>query len=184
MSRSELFVCVVGIYIFFLTWGLTQERLTSSVYSDKKFRHFIFLNWAQATMATLIAYIYILLRGKGKDKMTFTLCKRYLLLAVFHCVASPFGYESLKYIDYPTQILGKSCKLIPTIIMNFVIYKKIETINKYLIAIIVTIGVATFTLQQPSKSLKQGQNSAYGLMLLTVNLLIDGATSATQGTSN
>jgi UDP-galactose transporter B1 len=113
--------------------------------------------------------------------MTTALLPWYLLLSIFQCLASPFGYESLKYIDYPTHILGKSCKLIPVMLMNFVLYGKIYSLKKYLIVLLITVGVSCFTLLQPKKSGKPTNNSLYGLMLLMVNLLIDGATNSTQG---
>ena len=42
----ELSIVVVGIYVFFLTWGITQERVTSTEYGGKKFKYFMLVNKA------------------------------------------------------------------------------------------------------------------------------------------
>jgi len=96
-------------------------------------------------------------------------------------LASPFGYASLEHIDYPTLILGKSCKLIPVVVMNFLLYRKHYPIYKYISVFLVTVGVSGFMLLQPVKHGKGATtNSLWGLMLLTMNLVLDGATNSTQ----
>jgi UDP-galactose transporter B1 len=99
-------------------------------------------------------------------------------------IGSPFGYASLRYIDYPTQILGKSCKLVPVMLMNIILYRRKFALHKYLVVGTVTAGISLFMLCAPvsaSKSSKgASSNSLFGVGLLLVNLLIDGAINSTQ----
>lgn len=122
---QELAICVVGIYVCFLTWGITQERVSTNPYNGQKFKYFIFLNACQAVIATIVSYIYILIKNSKPDALSRPVVIKYIQLAIFHCIASPFGYAALKHIDYPTVILGKSCKLIPVMFMNFILYRKV-----------------------------------------------------------
>lgn len=114
-----------------------------------------------------------------------------MLARCFQCalmasVGSPFGYASLRYIDYPTQILGKSCKLVPVMLMNIVLYRRRFALHKYLVVATVTFGISLFMLYAPSSSGGQhgkkgaASNSLFGISLLLVNLIVDGAINSTQ----
>lgn len=106
-----------------------------------------------------------------------------LQCALLHSLSSPFSFASLRHIDYPTMILGKSCKLVPVMIMNILLYRRRFAPHKYLVVALVSVGIAVFTLYQPQKASKSGSvksNSAFGLGLLLVSLAIDGATNSTQ----
>lgn len=103
-----LLFCIVGIYICFLSWGLLQERVSTTPYGveSKKFKFFVFLNAIQALIASVVAIVYIRLKGEKLDPSPRPLTLEYIKISLFSCLASPFGYASLKYIDYPTLILG------------------------------------------------------------------------------
>lgn len=110
-----------------------------------------------------------------------------MLARCFQCalmasIGSPFGYVSLRYIDYPTQILGKSCKLVPVMLMNIVLYRRRFAGYKYVVVATVTFGISLFMLYAPASKHKKGaaSNSLLGIALLLVNLLIDGAINSTQ----
>ncbi|KAJ3312543.1 UDP-galactose transporter [Boothiomyces sp. JEL0838] len=115
------------------------------------------------------------------DKLDRPLLMQYVRLSLFSSLASPFGYASLKHIDYPTLILGKSCKLVPVVIMNFFLYRKTLPLKKYLVVLMITVGVSAFMLLHPKKK-KSGEatSSLFGLLLLAINLMFDGAINSTQ----
>ncbi|KAI8994711.1 UAA transporter [Pilobolus umbonatus] len=181
-------LCVIGIYVCFLTWGVVQERVTTTTYGDieapKKFRFFIVLNLIQSVIATVVAYVY--LKGCGRSlnikETPRSLYLKYIQVAIFNCSGSPFGYAALKHIDYPTMILGKSCKLIPVLFMNVLVYRRRFPLHKYVCVGLVTLGVSMFMLYQTANPAKKGpaSSSMWGLFLLSMNLAIDGLTNATQ----
>lgn len=111
-----------------------------------------------------------------------------LLIAVTSSLASPFGYASLKHIDYVTFILAKSCKLLPVMFLHISIFQKRYPLYKYLVVLCVTLGVAVFTLHNPSTAKKAASkkgpaadaSKSLGLFLLGVNLLFDGLTNTVQ----
>jgi UDP-galactose transporter B1 len=112
-----------------------------------------------------------------------------LLVSITSSLASPFGYSSLKHIDYITFILAKSCKLLPVMFLHITIFRKKFPLYKYTVVALVTLGVSVFTLHHPStasKAAKHGSKSAgernqsWGLFLLAVNLLFDGLTNSVQ----
>ncbi|KAM5534950.1 hypothetical protein V8D89_011323 [Ganoderma adspersum] len=122
---------------------------------------------------------------------TRSLLLRYFQCAVFITSAAPFGFAALSYITYPAMVLGKSCKLVPVMIMNVLLYRRKFARHKYLVVAMVTLGITMFMgfgKEKPSKAKSSkngnGELSAYtqliGISYLLINLLIDGATNSTQ----
>ena len=198
IDNLKLVFCISGIYIFFLTWGVMQERLAGTLYYSEdgsgyaKFRHFVFLNCGQAIVSALIAFLLYFFSnrdrdGKGDHKLTIPrghLLLDYVKIAVTGCLASPFGYAALKHINYPTMILGKSCKLLPLVLLNAVGFNRraIEP-YKYVTVLMITVGVSGFMFFSGDDSGKKAldkQSSVYGLTLLICNLLLDGITNTWQ----
>lgn len=86
------------------------------------------------------------------------------------------------------MVLGKSCKLVPVMLMNVLLYRRRFAPHKYLVVTMVTLGITMFMgfgKEKPSKSKNNGAElSAYtqliGIAYLLINLAIDGATNSTQ----
>lgn len=109
-----------------------------------------------------------------------------LLIAVTNALAAPFGYAALAHIDYITYILAKSCKLLPVMALHVAVFRRRYPLYKYAVVAAVTAGVAVFTLHSGSRkhrgsgaSTNSGQ-TAWGMLLLAINLLFDGLTNSTQ----
>ncbi|GAO48275.1 UAA-domain-containing protein [Saitoella complicata NRRL Y-17804] len=187
-SLLLLSICVLGIYGSFLTWGVLQERISTTPYPPDSaiFRSSLILNTAQSACAAFFAYLYLLLRPPPTSTWRVFASKKltwnYALVALCSSLASPFGYASLKHIDYPTLILGKSCKLLPVMALHLTLYRRRFPLHKYLVVALVTSGVLAFTHFSPTRSAGKGASSSstYGLGLLAVNLLLDGLTNSTQ----
>ncbi|KAJ2271139.1 UDP-galactose transporter, partial [Coemansia sp. RSA 451] len=112
----DFVVCVGGIYVCFLTWSTLQERVTTSTYGadHQRFQFTIVLNLLQAAAASLVGFIYIrMVQRKPMLTMTKHRWRRFFQVAMLSSAASPFGYMSLRYINYPTMTLAKTCKMVP-----------------------------------------------------------------------
>lgn len=187
-----LLFCVSGIYLFFLTWGVMQERLTSTMYRSVesslpagRFRAFLLLNTLQSLVAAGAAWSSLRAHGLHIELPSGTLLSGYLKVAAAGCTASPLGYAALKHISYPTLILGKSCKLLPLVLINVLVHRRRFEPYKYVTVLLITAGVAGFLFFEGSSNGAKGTahgsaSSLYGLVLLGLNLLLDGATNAWQ----
>jgi UDP-galactose transporter B1 len=168
--------------------------LTTTPYGDPSkpelFKFPVFLNTVQSLFAALTGYIYLRFDTKAGASAPIFPNRRIfiplLLVALTSSLASPFGYASLAHIDYITFILAKSCKLLPVMFLHITLFQKRYPLYKYMVVLAVTSGVAVFTLHAGShgkgskKNLNPDRNSAWGLLLLGVNLLFDGLTNTTQ----
>lgn len=114
---------------------------------------------------------------------------RYLQCAAFITSAAPFGFAALSYISYPAMVLGKSCKLVPVMIMNVLLYRRRFAPHKYLVVFMVTTGITVFMgLGEKSPKRKEKASSTsdspyaniIGITYLLINLALDGIVNSTQ----
>ncbi|KAH7162584.1 UAA transporter [Dactylonectria estremocensis] len=189
----QLVVAVAGIYASFLTWAYLQEKLTTTQYGPvdaPEVWHFpVFLNTIQSIFAAGVGGIYLAASTPANTKMAPIIPSRRILaplalVAVTSSLASPFGYASLAHLDYITFLLAKSCKLLPVMFLHITLFRKRYPLYKYLVVAAVTLGVAVFTLHSGKKSKTSSRaddaSTAWGLLLLGINLLFDGLTNSTQ----
>ncbi|KAN0087757.1 UAA transporter family domain containing protein [Tylopilus felleus] len=135
--------------------------------------------------------------GQGRPPtMDLLSHRKHLLLSYLQCstfiaFAAPFGFAALSYITYPTMVLGKSCKLVPVMLMNFLLYRRKFAPHKYLVVALVTTGISVFMFfgnEKPSKATSNKTSdvaqSPYlqlvGIAYLLINLIFDGAVNSTQ----
>lgn len=70
----------------------------------------------------------------------------YLLLGLILLGSMGFSNASLGYLNYPTQVIFKCCKLIPVMIGGILIQKKVYTIIDIIAASCMCAGLILFTL--------------------------------------
>lgn len=189
----QLVIAVAGIYASFLTWAYLQEKLTTTSYGPAgapEVWHFpVFLNTIQSFFAAAVGFVYLLASTPAGASIPPIIPSRRILaplalVAVTSSLASPFGYASLAHLDYITFLLAKSCKLLPVMFLHITLFRKRYPLYKYLVVAAVTAGVAVFTLHSGKKGRKslrsEEARTAWGLLLLGINLLFDGLTNSTQ----
>jgi UDP-galactose transporter B1 len=199
----QLAFCAAGIYGFFLTWGLLQERIATMEYRSiaageletGKFRFFQVLNLVQAMMASLFALLQLKLQNlpligsaQHPHSLTVQLLSSFFRIALCSSLGSSLGYRSLRHLNYPTLILGKSCKLVPVMLMNVLIYRKRFEAYKYVTVALITAGVFGFMFFEGGNEQGKGNGSGngssavslLGIGMLLSNLLLDGATNSWQ----
>ncbi|KAI0845157.1 UAA transporter [Daldinia vernicosa] len=193
---AQLVVAVAGIYGSFLTWAYLQEKLTTTPHgtpgATEVFKYPVFLNTIQSLFAATTGAIYLYASTPRGHAIPPVIPSRrilgpLLLVALTSSLASPFGYASLAHIDYITFLLAKSCKLLPVMLLHVTVFRRRYPLYKYLVVAAVTAGVAVFTLHSGKSHSKKSSggaggngNSAWGLLLLAINLLFDGLTNSTQ----
>lgn len=196
-GASTLIFCVLGLYALFLSWSLLQERINTKPYGYNKdepvfFKAPLVVNSIQAFFGSLVGLVYSYVSQKqnpfrlfrdSKGGLNSFFLKSFMIIAVSSSVSSPLGYESLKHVDYVAFLLAKSCKLLPVMLVHFVLYRTTFPIYKYVVAGLVTGGVVLFTLAKAggkSKSSSNDGNVILGMAQLLGSMLLDGFTNSTQ----
>lgn len=175
-----------------MTWAYLQEKLTTTRYGPPaapEVWHFpVFLNTVQSLFAATVGCVYLLATTPSGSSIppiipSTKILGPLALVAITSSLASPFGYASLAHLDYITFLLAKSCKLLPVMFLHITVFQKRYPLYKYLVVAAVTAGVAVFTLHSGKKKksfISEDANTAWGLLLLGINLLFDGLTNSTQ----
>ena len=107
----------------------------------------------------------------------------YAICSLTYLVAMVTSNKALSWVNYPTQVIGKSCKPIPVMILGVLVGRKRYPLLKYLFILMIVVGVAMFMYKDGSK--KDGPASGSGLVgvgeiLLLISLTCDGLTGAVQ----
>eukprot|EP01041_Mallomonas_annulata_P011631 gene11631-24356_t len=172
-SELKLFIAVTGIYSCYIAYGIYQEALYHYKSAEgMKFTATFFFLLVQCLTNVVLAGIFMLYFGGSKKKPPTI---NFVVVGFSYIGAMLFSNEALKYVSYPTQALGKSCKMIPVMLFGFLIRGKKYSLMETFAVLLITAGINVF---QQGKS--GGNNSVYGLVLLFLSLVLDGVTGASQ----
>lgn len=188
----ELLFCVGGIYLSFITWAILQERISTTPYGadGKVFDGSLVINTIQSLFAAAVGFLYVKYKQKPNERDEALhdpkVWKQITIVALSQSISSPFSYASLKYVNYITLLLAKSCKLLPLMAIHLLFYRRTYPLYKYAVVGTITAGVILFTYcKAPSSGKASAASTAsapsfIGLGLLGINLLLDGVTNSTQ----
>lgn len=185
--EAKLAVCTVGVYGCFLNWGYLQEKLLTTDYStdgsEARWEYPLVLNLCMALACCATSLPCLLYFGEGSARPESGLA----LPAFSHVLASPFGYFSLKFINYPMLLLVKSSKLVPVMLLSYLLNGKTYNWKQMSSVLLISLGVALFSckihplrLFSNAAPSSNNNNTLLGLLLVGVNLLLDGFTNARQ----
>ncbi len=144
----QLPVCVAGIYASYLTQGLLQENLSVKKYGllGDRFPELKALTGTQAITCFVWAGLLLLFQSKKKGQAPFT---AYWKPAISNSIGPACGYEALRNISYPAQVLAKSCKMIPVMIMGTILGGKRYGSLEYLCAGLIAMGISLLQNSHP-----------------------------------
>lgn len=193
-AELRLGICVAGIYFFYMFYGVLQEKIYKPNENGDVFDNTLFLLGVQCFVNMLVAVVGLAMNGWSsttkplKDEATQSPFSRWtshsgtvwVAIISFTYLGAMFASNSaLRYVNYPTQVLGKSCKMIPVMLANVLVGGKRYSFKEYMFVLLITIGILTFNLGKPSKE-DDSASSTFGLVLLFVSLAGDGLTSSNQ----
>jgi adenosine 3'-phospho 5'-phosphosulfate transporter B2 len=169
-----------GLQISYLLWGLLQERIMTRTYADEKFSNSQFLVFVNRFLAMFIAYLSLKIFYPMKKLMsTGPPLFQYGIISYANCMSTWFQYESLLYISFPVQVIAKSVKTIPVMIVGKFVSGKTYPFRQYLLMLIMAGGIALFlsgyqesgTVKLTSKRAKHNITTLNGVILLIFYLV-------------
>ena len=175
----HLTFCVLGLQVSYLLWGVLQEQMMTQAYGytdDGKpiyFSNSQFLVLMNRMLALVVAYIAIQIT---KPKATRAPYYKFGYPSISNTVSSWCQYEALKYVGFPTQVLAKSSKVIPVMLMGKFVQKKTYPMYEYVSAVLMAIGIAMFMFSSEEGEHKHKSNvetSVAGVVLLVGYMVFD-----------
>eukprot|EP00408_Alexandrium_pacificum_P025366 CAMPEP_0171184366 /NCGR_PEP_ID=MMETSP0790-20130122/15753_1 /TAXON_ID=2925 /ORGANISM="Alexandrium catenella, Strain OF101" /LENGTH=396 /DNA_ID=CAMNT_0011649363 /DNA_START=76 /DNA_END=1266 /DNA_ORIENTATION=+ len=182
--RASIFWCIIyggGIISMLVVYGVLQERIMTVPYGGRGgdvFSFSVFLVFCNRACAVVFAGCMALINNEPfGNQAPLWKC---LVVSLSNVFASTCQYESLKYVSFAVQMLGKSFKMMPVMLWGICISGKRYSTTDWLIAAAVTMGVTEFIMTGPTAAPNNGSNSARGLAWLVAFLAFDGLTSTMQ----
>jgi adenosine 3'-phospho 5'-phosphosulfate transporter B3 len=164
-SRSTQFiVCSLFIFLFFILYGYMQEWIFG--YGD--FKQF---GWHLTLMQFFYYSIFgfIELQFKTDSERRIPL-KTYILLAFLTVSTIGCSNVSLGFLNYPTQVIFKCCKLIPVMFGGIFIQNKRYTFLDFVAILLMTLGLIFFTIADQKVS---PNFNPTGILLICLALCAD-----------
>lgn len=183
-SNFRFGACAVGIFGFYFYFGIFQERITRGKYGEGENEERFTYTMALVFVLCAVNYLYavivsalVLKEGKDTTKSSY-----YAVSSLTYLVAMVTSNKALMWVNYPTQVVGKSCKPIPVMILGVLIGRKKYPLLKYLFVVMIVIGVALFMYKDGKTTGKSEDEGVIGIgeILLLVSLTCDGLTGAVQ----
>ncbi|RWS05296.1 solute carrier family 35 member B1-like protein [Dinothrombium tinctorium] len=184
--RKRLLLYACGIFFCFFYFGILQEKITRTKYGESKeiFRCTISLVFIQCIVNAVFAKILL---ATVFDQPHDTTKKSYYIMCAFtYLTAMVSSNMALIHVNYPTQVVSKSCKPIPVMILGVLIGRKSYSLLKYMFVLTIVLGVGIFMYKDKAATSKTAASSdtsrmiGAGELLLMVSLLMDGLTGAIQ----
>lgn len=174
-----LIYCFVGLMAFFLTWGVLQEKIMTQEYEDHegnrtKFTDSQFLVFVNRFLAFIISGTYLLVKNDVRHRSPLY---KYSYASLSNIMSAWFQYEALKFVSFPTQVLAKSCKIIPVMLMGKVISRNKYEHYEYITATMISMGMVFFMFGSSDTRGSASVTTMTGIFLLTMYMISDSFTS-------
>uniref|UniRef100_A0A8D8GPL1 Adenosine 3'-phospho 5'-phosphosulfate transporter 1 n=1 Tax=Culex pipiens TaxID=7175 RepID=A0A8D8GPL1_CULPI len=175
--------CLFGLMTSYLTWGVLQEKIMTQEYenADKKKAHFKdsqFLVFTNRVLGFMITAVYLTVRKQLKQRAPLY---KFSYASFSNIMSAWFQYEALKFVNFPTQVLAKSCKIIPVMMMGKIISRNKYEFYEYLTAIMISVGMIFFLTGSTDESKTTAMTTLTGVLLLICYMTFDSFTSNWQG---
>ena len=180
-DKLKLLICAVGICASYSVYGYLQEDITKSRYGldRQRFNFTTSMILIQCVINAIIALVAGVLRpDEAADKTPLHL---FAFCALTYIVAMFSSNYSLRFVSYPTQVLGKSCKPIGVLFTSVVFFRRGYSLRKWILVSVIVMGVAAFVWKEPvSEEASKPTTWGWGEVLLFLSLVMDGLTGSQQ----
>ncbi|XP_027644860.1 adenosine 3'-phospho 5'-phosphosulfate transporter 2 isoform X1 [Falco biarmicus] len=139
---TQFFICVSGVFMFYLIYGYLQNRANCTSHHLKpSVTEHLFLKphgtSSPRGSSSMLCIVESVKRIPGKT---------YMIIAFLTVGTMGLSNTSLGYLNYPTQVIFKCCKLIPVMIGGVFIQGKRYNIADVSAALCMSLGLIWFTL--------------------------------------
>ena len=183
-----LFTCFVGIFCSYLANGLVVEKIARG----NAFQFYTSIVMVTTIANTAVAKLLLVLKSRNVDekleqnKTSISSKNKTILLvlcSLSYVMSMMTANASLKYVNYPTQIVGKSGKPVIILMMSIALINRRYNLRKCMSIVLVVVGVSSFMLENT----RGGQNgkedkdqNSLGVLLVVSSLFFDGIVAVAQ----
>jgi adenosine 3'-phospho 5'-phosphosulfate transporter B3 len=141
----RFYYLVAGILIFFGCHNFLQELIMSL----PNFKVAVILAYLEVLGVTICSYIELVASGETIRKSPIS---SYLTLCFMLILSSAASNISLNYINYPTKVVFRSCKIIPTMSIATCLNNKRVYWFEYIAGALISVGMILFATAEVETS--------------------------------
>ncbi|XP_045496172.1 adenosine 3'-phospho 5'-phosphosulfate transporter 2 [Colias croceus] len=152
------------VFTFYLAYGYFLEL----IFAKPEVKPVsLYITFVQFLITMALSYVEASIRNPIKRKVPI---RTYAILAALTLGTMSLSNLALSYLNYPTQLIFKSCKLIPVMIGSIIILGKRYGFIDYVAAIVMCVGLTMFTLADSKTS---PNFDIIGVIVISLALLCD-----------
>lgn len=147
----------------------------------EKFTQAISLVWIQSACNFILVQIFFMLRSQQKRDATPP--THYVVSALIFSLGVISSIIALRWVTYPTEVIGKSVKPIPVLIFGVLLGRKSYSWLRYACVSTIVIGIILFMLKEQGVTVTNNVNERplwLGELFLALSLAMDGLLAAFQ----
>eukprot|EP01028_Stygiella_incarcerata_P003360 TRINITY_DN1665_c0_g1_i1.p1 TRINITY_DN1665_c0_g1~~TRINITY_DN1665_c0_g1_i1.p1 ORF type:complete len:343 (+),score=56.50 TRINITY_DN1665_c0_g1_i1:111-1139(+) len=201
-DNLDFLACILAINLLFLLVSYLQEKITFISYQGVHFRHSRFLSMINSLTSVFMGWFAYHAFPAGESPSTSTSASastsgvgaaaaledgyeallQILLFSLAHSFAMELGYCSDRFLSYPAKILIKSCKMVPIMVMSFLVYGRHDGWKEYAFSIAIGGGASLFLAGKGSHNVNETENKwwLWGPLLVVVGIILDAYTNVAQ----
>lgn len=174
-----------GMQGAYLSWGYLQELIMTTQYEptesvpDGKFPSAVFCVFSNRFLCVIIGLIAVRMQHGAFFANNKAPMIAYTPCSISNTISSWSQYASLRYVSFPVLNVFKSSKIIPVMIMGRVLKGTVYPSSQYVEALLITAGVAIFSVLNVSDEEDAG-TEWIGLFILILFITSDSFTSQWQ----
>jgi adenosine 3'-phospho 5'-phosphosulfate transporter B3 len=126
--------------------GMLSEVASRSAIGGEKVDATIMLGYAEVIGVLFFSYLERVHIAKEPGFHRVAPLRAYPLLTLCLFASSSLCNMSLSYINFPTKVVFRSCKLVPTMIIATIVNKKVFASYEYACALAICAGLVLFAL--------------------------------------
>ncbi|XP_036233705.2 solute carrier family 35 member B1 homolog [Bactrocera oleae] len=186
-EKSRFLVYSLSIFFCYFLFGIVQEKITRGRYGNEpnedgkvgeRFTYVLALVWVQCFCNFIFAKGMLWAKKSKKEDQTHS--GYYAISALTYLLAMISSNMALRWVPYPTQVVGKSAKPIPVMILGVLIGRKSYSWVRYACVTTIVVGVVLFMYKESQIAHLPKETTGLGELLLFLSLAMDGLTGAVQ----
>jgi len=164
----QLLILSLAMFTFFGVHNILQEAISTL----PGFSYGVMLGYMEVIGVTTCSFLERTFNSSEKDARRAAPLKAYLFLTTCLISSSACSTAALNYINFPTKVIFRSCKLIPTMILSTIMNKRHFTTGEYLAAFGVCMGLIFFAAADWQMA-SDANNNLVGYALITISVIAD-----------
>eukprot|EP00996_Jenningsia_fusiforme_P000967 NODE_1881_length_1370_cov_32.289175_g1702_i0.p1 GENE.NODE_1881_length_1370_cov_32.289175_g1702_i0~~NODE_1881_length_1370_cov_32.289175_g1702_i0.p1 ORF type:complete len:352 (-),score=53.96 NODE_1881_length_1370_cov_32.289175_g1702_i0:223-1278(-) len=173
----QFLIASLGVFAFFIIFGIQQEAVTSA-FTAHDTHLGLFMSVLMFAIYILVSSAELTFASKQRIRLPpRPACVLYMLLGGCSVLSSGFSNVSCEYLNYPSQVMYKSCKLLLVMVVGIFMLRKRYQWYSYCAAVSLTTGLVLLSVADSESALN---HDVLGVVFISGSLFGDAFISNLQ----